>query len=465
MKFAFKRTDFGAACLGSFLCMVILFLITLYRDGGELHQESCFFFMNYLDSRPLIDIVMDPHRNDWGMYQARELSYFFDFLDTKFVAFLLQRQIVWFHSICSLLLCGMMIFCQQYLTRRFFPGVPGLAVTAFSLLFILSPQVNALTYFRCAKYLAGLGLWGALFAGYAVFRYDTERSRFWFPATLLLMVLSDRQGFFFAAAVCGTAGVLMLCFRLCRDYAPVLSRRLRFVIVSSFLVVLAGVLNDLYLAPALIEVLNDYTPNFAYQRDIVFEPKNISDGILFFFGNAGNLFSADTRHLMTTAVTGMLLSAGVMLELFAEHRKGKRRAVPLALLWFCAAGASIVCAVGMAARHPAVMRPEVLYGTYAMPMTIICFFLLTLTAAGGTKRFRRILTGFLFAAIVLRLGAEFAGSPFRTEGDLFQGYQSGQEVLKKALRDPKFDDEKYCIPHRMELFLKFYRENLLQNRK
>ena len=75
MKFTFKRTNFGAACLGAFLCMVILFLITLYRDGGELHQESCFFFMNYLDDRPLIDIVMDPHRNDWGMYQARELSY------------------------------------------------------------------------------------------------------------------------------------------------------------------------------------------------------------------------------------------------------------------------------------------------------------------------------------------------------------------------------------------------------
>ena len=57
MKFTFKRTDFGAACLGSFLCMVILFLITLYRDGGEINGESCFFFMNYLE-QTLLSIIM-----------------------------------------------------------------------------------------------------------------------------------------------------------------------------------------------------------------------------------------------------------------------------------------------------------------------------------------------------------------------------------------------------------------------
>ena len=100
-----------------------------------------------------------------------------------------------------------------------------------------------------------------------------------------------------------------------------------------------------------------------------------------------------------------------------------------------------------------------------MPMMVICFFLLTLTAAGETKWFRRILTGLLFIAVAVRLGAEFSGTPFRTESELFQGYNSGQSVLKKALRDPKFDDEKYRIPHRMELFLEFCRKNLLQNRK
>ena len=463
MKFTFKRTDFGAACLGSFLCMVILFLVTLYRDGGEIPQESCFFFMNYLDDRPLLNVVMDPYRNDWGLYQARELSYFFDFLDTKFVAFLLQRQIVWFHSICSLILCGMMIFCQQYFSRRFLPKVPGITVTAFSLLFVLSPQVNALSYFRCAKYLVGLGLWGALFAGYAAFRYDRKPGTICFLLSLLLMVLSDRQGFFFAAAICGTAGLLMLYLNW--KHTPETARRMRFIILGSFSVVLAGVLNDLYLTPAVIRALNGYVPDFSYQRDIVFAPKNIFDGILFFFGNAGNLFSADTRRLMTTALTGMFLAAGLVLELFAEHRKGKRRAVPLSLLWLCAAGAAVVCAAGMVARHPPIMQPEVLYGAYAMPMMVICFFLLTLTAAGETKWFRRILTGLLFIAVAVRLGAEFSGTPFRTESELFQGYNSGQSVLKKALRDPKFDDEKYRIPHRMELFLEFCRKNLLQNRK
>ena len=44
MRIVFKRTNFGAALLGALLCMVILFLITLYRDGGNLHAESSLFF-------------------------------------------------------------------------------------------------------------------------------------------------------------------------------------------------------------------------------------------------------------------------------------------------------------------------------------------------------------------------------------------------------------------------------------
>ena len=92
MKIRFRRTDFGAAVLGAFLCMVILFLITLYRDGGELHQESAIFMMNYLDGRPLLATVIDPYNNDLSMYQARELSYFFDYLDAHFVAFLMKKD-------------------------------------------------------------------------------------------------------------------------------------------------------------------------------------------------------------------------------------------------------------------------------------------------------------------------------------------------------------------------------------
>ena len=82
MRIVFKRANFGAALLGALLCMVILFLITLYRDGGNLHAESSLFFTNYLDGRSLMQKIFDPVRNDWGCYQARELSYLFDLINS-----------------------------------------------------------------------------------------------------------------------------------------------------------------------------------------------------------------------------------------------------------------------------------------------------------------------------------------------------------------------------------------------
>ena len=462
MKIRFRRTDFGAAVLGAFLCMVILFLITLYRDGGELHQESAIFMMNYLDGRPLLATVIDPYNNDLSMYQARELSYFFDYLDAHFVAFLMKKHIVWFFSLCSLCLCGLMIFCQQYFTRKLFPKIPGLMVTAFSVLFVLSAAVNGLNYFRCAKYLTALGLWCAFFAGYAAYRFGTPGSRICFLLSLLLMILSDRQGFFFAAATCGTAGLLML--YLTWKHTAAAARRMRFIVVGTFAMTAAGIVNNLWLTPAAVARLNGYHPNFAYQREIVFEAKNLLDGLLFFFSNAGNWFTDWPGSTGTAALLGALLTGALAWELAAEHRKGKRRAIPLALLWLCAIGAIVVCAAGMAARHPAIMQPEVIYSAYALPALVICFALLTLTAAGGTKRFPRILLCLLLAGTALRLGTELCVSRFSGDSRIFQGYNRGQPVLKRAIREPGFNEEKYCMPHRMELFLEFYRKRLLQNR-
>ena len=70
----------------------------------------------------------------------------------------------------------------------------------------------------------------------------------------------------------------------------------------------------------------------------------------------------------------------------------------------------------------------------------------------------------LFAAAALRLGVELSVSRFSGGAGDFQGYNSGQRILKTVIRDPGFDEEKCCMPHRMELFLEFYRKKLLKNR-
>ena len=459
MKIHFKRTNFGAALLAAFLCMVIQLLILAGRDGGELHFESLFFFMNYLDGRNLLVQVMDPFRNDWGLYQARELSYFFDALDAHFVAFLLKKHIVWFHSVCSLLLCGVMVFIQHYYTRKFFPKVPGMLVTLISVFFVLSMAVTGLNYFRCAKYLTAAGLWGALFAAYACCRYGSLKSRAALIASLLLMCLSDRQGFFFTAALCGTMAVIMLWQSRCRWLLSI--RRSRFVVLAALGVTFFGILNNLYITPALVRVLNNYEVNFAYQRDFQLSLGSFKSGFLFLTGNGGNWFSSFTGDINIAAVTGSLLICGLGVELYYRFRKCEGSWPYLTLAWICASGAMFICASAMAARHDKLMLPDVVYGTYAINFLVITLFLLTLTAAGGKERFRKVLLCLVGIGIALRLGMAYMGDRFAPEPQSFKGYHSGQHVLKEALRDPRFDEKRYLIPYRMELFLKFYRERVL----
>jgi hypothetical protein len=449
----------GAALLAVFCCMVIQLLILGYRDGGMLHFESLFFFMNYLDGRSLWAQVMDPFNNDWSFYQARELSYFFDALDARFTAALLKKQIVWFHSFCSLLLCGGMVFIQHYFTRKFFQKVPGMLVTLISVFFVLSPAVTGLNYFRCAKYLTAFGLWGALFSGYAAFRYGSVKAKVFLVLSLLLMTLSDRQGFFFTAAFAGTGAVLMV--YQSKYSAKVFSDRMRFIVLSALGVTCFGIVNNLYLTPFLVHITNGYTPDFAYQRDFQLSFKSLKEGLLFLFANGGNWFSNYSGSVLPAALTGVLLLCGLALELYCRFRRGQRTWIFLTLLWGCALGAMGVCASAMVARHPAIMLKGVIFGTYAINFLTITLFLLTLTVAAGKKRFAAIVTALVAVAICLRIGGEAAGEKYVQEEPLFKGYFSRQHILKETLRDPGFDETKHCIPHRMELFLEFYRKKVL----
>ena len=459
MKICFKRTNFGAAVLASVLCLIIQLCILGCRHGGELHFDSLFFFMHYLDDRSLLQKIFDPARNDWGFYQARELSYFFDWIDTHFVAFLLKKHIVWFHSICSLLLCGGMVFIQHYFTRKFFPKIPGMLVTLFSVFFVLSEAVTGLDYFRCAKYLTAFGLWGALFAAWGTFRYGDKKSKAALCASLLLMTLSDRQGFFFTAAFAGSAAVLMFYFNW--KHTLLSACRMGFPVFAAFGMTCFGILNNLFITPALVRLFNGYTPDFSYQRDFSISTASVGQGGLFFFGNAGNWFSSFTGDIRIAAVTGGLLCAGLLLFFCVRHRKGERRVLPLGLLWGCCIGMMILCASAMVARHSLIMLPDVVYGTYGINFFSLVLFLLTLTAASGNKNFCRIVLVLVAAGIVLRLGGEYCGDRFAPEESSFSGYNSRQSILKETLRDPRFDEKKYCMPHRMELFLQFYRKNIL----
>src|SRR5262249_26132857 len=61
-----------------------------YWERGLIEFEATTFVQQYLDDRGMLQKVFDPRRNDLNTYQARELSYFVDYLDARWLEALLR---------------------------------------------------------------------------------------------------------------------------------------------------------------------------------------------------------------------------------------------------------------------------------------------------------------------------------------------------------------------------------------
>ena len=71
--------------------------------GGVLELEVLQFIQQYLDGRTVLAKVFDPSKNDFGTYQARELSYFIDYLDARVFEALMRQGWIPFIPMSALL--------------------------------------------------------------------------------------------------------------------------------------------------------------------------------------------------------------------------------------------------------------------------------------------------------------------------------------------------------------------------
>jgi hypothetical protein len=73
-----------------FLPLLVALVMTVIsvacRHGGVLYYEIVARLPYYLSHGPLLNKLYDSDYLDGGMYQARELSYLFDYVDCKFIA-------------------------------------------------------------------------------------------------------------------------------------------------------------------------------------------------------------------------------------------------------------------------------------------------------------------------------------------------------------------------------------------
>jgi len=242
--------------------LAVLLAPALFWRGGVLEEETIVFLDHYLDQRTVVQKVLDPHGNDFETYQARELSYLFDFLDAQWLRALFRAGMVLFIPPSALLasILTWAVFARG--SGRAFPALP--AVTRSLVLLVLLTNYVFLTtmglFYRATKPLLVPVLLGALFFLWTRLRASAEPAA---PSRDFLAMLGlgclmsafDRQGFFYLAVIAGALGL-----------SWVVRRTGGALGVGALAAILASAAYNYRFGPWLIHAVNGYWPRFNYQR-------------------------------------------------------------------------------------------------------------------------------------------------------------------------------------------------------
>ncbi|MBA3269599.1 MAG: hypothetical protein H0T71_03740 [Acidobacteria bacterium] len=327
-----------------------------FWNNGLLELEATQFVQRYLADRPILQKVFDPHINDIGTYQARELSYFFDYLDARVFAFFMNLDRAIFvpaSSVGAGFLTALVIVWQ---TRRW-PAATALAATLLLLLYLTNfiYVVTSGVFYRSTKPLLApvliatvLYLFNVLArpaslgeAPGGALQSRAQRARHAVTLFTLLCTLSllDRQGFFLA--VVGLAIVVM--YWISRKASGGL-------VIAAGSAVVSMVVYNMLVGPALIRALNGYNPSFQYQNvrlaEILTTPQH--------FVRAAEILWQATRVLvggLPSALAVILLA--VALWRLQPWRRARHPTVGMLVVVALPAAFLLMFAI-MVARHPAI---------------------------------------------------------------------------------------------------------------
>ena len=241
--------------------IALLFVVApaLFWGGRAVFDETLSFVLRrYWSGRSALQIVFDPR--GWDFYQARELSYALDFLDARWVRWLLSRDILFFVPPSSILASLAFVAIGLWLAPRALPTLDR-ATRWLVLLVFLSNFVFLSTMgwlYRATKPLVAPLLLGLLLVVVAEHREPRLGPRAAFAtvfATSLAMSLLDRQGLFYVLAL---AGCLALAWRS--------TQRGLALALGAFAAAAAWAAYNYALGPWIIHAVNGYWPEFRFQR-------------------------------------------------------------------------------------------------------------------------------------------------------------------------------------------------------
>lgn len=353
-------------------------LFSIYtHNGGLLHPEMYIRLPYYLTEKPLLNKLFDSKIVDMDMYQARELSYVLDFIDSKFVEFSIRNGFPHFLSLTHYVFsiatgCILWFFCTDELKIK-----PLLGLSLLTL-FWTSPSVFlGGDIFRTSKVGVSLLVVILLYVIYKVIKVSKKRSavnvskKIWFLyfIAFFTMPFLDEQGLFLNITTLVLLTIWWIAFR-----DGNISRMLKIGVVC----LLVHELYRYVIAPQLTYALNGYWPNFSYQELPILD---FVQNLILYLSSGLFLYIETFRFLIGNPPR--LVGASILLffisfpVLYLYYRQGlsanDKKFFGLVLVELLISNLFMVVIMNalMVLRHPQLMWPDVSRVYYWLPTNVI----------------------------------------------------------------------------------------------
>ena len=139
----------------------LLYTLSIFtiQKNGLRHPEAIERIPNYLDGRNLFQKVYDIDKNEYGLYQARELSHFFDYIDANFIKLSASVGLPHFYSLVYFISIFIIIASCLYIAKANFNHKNFLIPSLVILIYLFSPILFFSPFmFRSAKILVALAI-------------------------------------------------------------------------------------------------------------------------------------------------------------------------------------------------------------------------------------------------------------------------------------------------------------------
>jgi hypothetical protein len=421
----------------------------IFWQGGVLEREATTFITQYTADRPLLNKIFDPRANDLGTYQARELSYFVDYVDAQVYRLVLQQTgALLFVPVSALAtsLALVLVFMRgvRHTARNVGVLNAALLLGCFLTSFMFVSTMGI--FYRSSKALVAAALLALVFHVRRLWRQPAvpplRRSQMWAAGVTFLLALviglSDREGVFYVLVFCG-----MLAIRYWWTGE-----------VGSTLVVLvaAAVTLQIYnflLAPAAIRMVSGYWPDFSYQM----LPGEQSMRVPI-YGLLAVVMMVQNAVFLVGGLPGLALiafaSAGVMLSRATKYEAGNSllrlaslvryepdRQTVLYVVFACAS--QVLMFALMIARHPYVyFWLDHRYWYYAMPFVVMVLFGLLIVLDAAIPRIppqRQWVVPFVLCGVILSNLASLNGHRrVMQQWPWFNAVYEQSEAFKSSMR-------------------------------